>query len=377
MAILKPLLTPGQVDIKPVTARQKRYTYFIGIDVSKIKLDIAVMKANKLLFHKVIDNDPASIKALIIELKMLTGFTLAKAVFCMENTGIYVNHIMNVMKTSKANLVKEQGIHIKMSMGMIRDKYDEVDAIRIAEYAQKNKDQLRLWIPRRPVLLELNELLNLRERILGLSTALNRPLFDAQFFIKKGLQQQNNRLCKRSVKALQADLDDINLRLDEIIKKDVTLFRLRQIITSVPSIGNITAMQIIISTNEFRDISNSKKFACYSGIAPFKRESGPVHRRARVSIFANKKMKSLLYMCALNAIKKNKDCRIYYERKTIQERKPKMLVINAVKNKLISRVFACVNEDRPYQDDFKQLYHRQFISCSTEETHSNSVDTCK
>jgi transposase len=64
------------------------FIYFIGVDVSKEKLDIAVYRLTELLFHKQISNDVKDIRRFIKELCKLDGFRLSEAVFCMEFTGI-------------------------------------------------------------------------------------------------------------------------------------------------------------------------------------------------------------------------------------------------------------------------------------------------
>jgi hypothetical protein len=56
-------------------------------------------------------------------------------------------------------------------------------------------------------------------------------------------------------------------------------------------------------------------------------------------------------MAALVAIQFNEDLKAYYHRKLL-ENKNKMSIINAVRNKLIWRIFACVNQNRPYQNNY-------------------------
>jgi transposase len=66
-----------------------------------------------------------------------------------------------------------------------------------------------------------------------------------------------------------------------------------QIITSVTGVGTVTATQIIITTNEFKNITSAKKFACYSGIAPFEHQSGTsIRGKTRVSHLVNKTLKT-------------------------------------------------------------------------------------
>ena len=70
-------------------AKLKKYTYFIGTDVSKNELDYAVNSDEKLLFHREALNQTDDILAFATELKTLAKFAISKAVFCMEHTGIY------------------------------------------------------------------------------------------------------------------------------------------------------------------------------------------------------------------------------------------------------------------------------------------------
>ena len=92
--------------------------------------------------------------------------------------------------------------------------------------------------------------------------------------------------------------------------------------------------------------------ACYAGIAPFEHTSGTsIKGRTRVSHLANKSLKTLLHMGALSAIKNSEEIGAYYRRK-VEEGKPKMVVINAVRNKLVLRIWACIREDRMYEKTY-------------------------
>jgi transposase len=137
-----------------------------------------------------------------------------------------------------------------------------------------------------------------------------------------------------------------------LINSDERLKRLKDIIISVPCVGIQTAILILIYTNEFKDIQNPKKFACYAGVAPFPKESGKMKGKSRVSPFANKKVKAVLHLCAMTSVRNDSEIKAYYERKTLKEGKPKMAVLNAIRNKIILRIFACLNQDRLYLKDF-------------------------
>jgi transposase len=339
--------------LKTKQKRTKKYNYFIGIDISKNELDYAVLHNKQLLFHRESKNHPDDILTFIAELKTLSMFNMSKSIFCMEQTGIYCNHLLKCLKKHKANIVIENPLQIKNSTGLIRGKNDKIDSIRIAQYAQKNCDDLRLWLDKRPVMIDLAALYSLRNKMLSLQVALKTPLRDQAVFLSKRFQRMNLQLCQSSIDSIKNDLIKINNHIDQLIDSDLHLKRLLEIITSVPNIGKITAIAIINSTNEFRNIQCPRKFACYSGVAPFEKESGLSKGKASVSHIANKKMKSLLHICALGALRYDNEMRAYYLRKTTMEGKPPMVVINAIRSKLILRIFSCVNKDRLYVKNTK------------------------
>lgn len=335
----------------------KKYSWFIGIDVSRNELDFAVMKAKTIIFHREIPNEVQTIKDFITELKARQGFTVSKTIFCMENTGFYSNHLLQVLQHFKANIVVENAMKIKNSLGNIRGKNDKIDAMRIAEYTYLHQENLRFWSPRRPVIDQLAELTALRLRLQGLSVGLTTSVHEQRSFVNKRIFKENLKLCTRSIEAVKLDLMDIEEAILKVINEDDQLRRLRDIIVSVDYVGAVTATEMLVCTNEFRDIKDPKKFACYAGVAPFPKESGKMKVRSRVSPLANKKMKSLLHMCALLAMRHCPELRPYFLRKVEQEGKPKMAVLNALRYKLILRIFACVNQNR----EFEKEYTRQSL----------------
>lgn len=331
------------------------FTFCIGTDVSKNELDFAVMQGRQLMFHREIENNVKAINAFLKELLKLPGFDFRQALFCMEHTGIYNNHLLVCLHKMKANICLEAATQIKNSLGNIRGKNDKIDAIRIAEYAYKNRQELRLWTPKREVLVKLSQLASTRSRLIQVRKMLTTAIQENHGFINKKTAKRNENLCSRTLKAIDLDLLKTDKTIALLVSEDPELKRLFGLITSVCGVGNVTATQIVITTNEFKDIYEAKKFACYSGVAPFIKESGIFKGKARVSHMANKKVKTLLHLSAMVAIQHNPELRTCYERKVNEEKKNKMSVINAVRNKLILRIFACVKQDRKYEKNYSKL----------------------
>lgn len=328
------------------------FIYYIGCDVSKNELDFAVYKQNAFVLHKEVNNEIKSINNFFKELKTLPEFELSKAVVCMEHTGIYNNQLLTYLAEKKGNICLESALQIKNSQGNIRGKNDKIDSIRIAEYAYTFREKLNLWQPKREVIQRLSILTSDRSRIIVAKNALTTPLKERANFTIKSIQKESEKLFAKTIKAMESDLENIEKAINEVIKSDEELNRLFHLITSVQGIGEVTAIGIILTTNEFKDIKDPKKFACYAGVAPFVRESGIFRGKGRVSSMANKTMKTLLHMASLAAIRYNDDLKIYFKRKVEAEKKNKMSVLNAVRNKLIHRVFSCVNQNRKYEKNY-------------------------
>jgi transposase len=331
------------------------WKYFIGIDVSKLSLDICVLAGKEKVKSVIIENDPKALNAFWKELsRSCKDFSTSKILCCLEHTGIYNEHLLSFLSARKVDICLENPTHIKLSGGLLRGKNDQVDAWRIAIYAYREKESLRLWEAPRPVIKTLKHLSVLRNRLINAKKMLSVPGNEIKRFDKQAAKLMGS-LTKNTIKQIGKDLKTVQDRMLEVIQEDPALKRLFAITTSVGGIGPVTATAIIITTNEFQNINQAQKYACYAGVAPFEHSSGTsVRGRTRVSHQANKGVKTLLHLAALTAIRYNTDMKTYYDRK-VNEGKNKMLVINAVRNKLVHRVFSCVNQNRPYEKNYHHM----------------------
>jgi transposase len=331
------------------------WKYFIGIDVSKLSLDICVLAGKERVKSATIENDPKALQAFWKEMSRdHRDFRSSEIVCCLEHTGIYNEHLLSFLSAKKVDICLENPTHIKLSGGLLRGKNDQVDAWRIAMYAYREKESLRLWEAPRPVIKSLKHLSVLRNRLINAKKMLSVPGDEIKSFDKQAAKLMVS-LTKNTAKQIDKDLKAVEGKMQEIIQEDPSLKRLFDITTSVEGVGPITAIAIMITTNEFKNINQPQKYACYAGIAPFEHTSGTsVRGKTRVSHQANKSVKTLLHMAALTAIRYNVDMRNYYQRK-VEDGKNKMLVINAVRNKLVHRIFACVNQNRPYEKNYQHM----------------------
>lgn len=332
------------------------FTFYLGVDVSKNELDFSLRCGKDSLFHKEIPNTLPAIKLFFKELKAVPDFRLDQTLICLEHTGIYSNHLLAFLVKAKASIWLESAVKIKRSIGLVRGKSDKIDAGRIAQYAWEKREHATLWKPKREIVQQLAYLTTLRRGLVEAQKQFKTQLSESKAFMNKRIISEGQRLCERTMNSIKADLIKVERAIAQIIKDDGHLSRVFEIVTSVPGVGPVTATEMILTTNEFKDFKDPKKFACYAGVAPFPNESGLFRGKSRVSHMANKQMKTYLHLAALVALQTDKELSNYYLRRVSEDKKSKMLVINAIRNKLIHRVFSCINQNRKYEKSYKNSF---------------------
>jgi transposase len=238
-----------------------RFNYFIGIDVSKNNLDFCLLGAGKVLLHLQTENTTKSIEAFIRQIEKQYDFKLAESLFCMEHTGIYNYPLLNYLSGKQTSVWLESALHIRHSSGLLRGKNDKVDAERIAFYAYRNQDRVKLWQPARQIIKELKSLTALRSRLINVKKQLKTSLQEDKQFIDRNIHKKIQQCCLNSLEALAQDLAKVDKELERLIASDQELNRLFNLITSVEGIGAVTAREVLITTNEFKDFTEAKKHA--------------------------------------------------------------------------------------------------------------------
>jgi len=325
--------------------------FFVGVDISKLTLDIALLAGKKQPLSFKIANSEKSILEFLKAIKVEYRIKNRDVIFCAEHMGIYSTFLLNVLVKKNISVYLESPLQIKRSLGLQRGKNDKVDAIRIAQYAEKHFNILRLWQPPRACVEELRILFATRRKLIKVKKMLINPEKINSYYLTPAKKKLNESYYLESQNSVMRDIDRIEKAMIKIIKSDDRLNALMEIVTSVPRIGQIIGIQFITYTNEFLDITTAKKFASFCGVAPFEYRSGTsVSGRTKVSHLGNKEVKAMLHMASMGFPNMpNSFLGKYYIRK-VAEGKNKMSVLNAIRNKLIHRVYACVKSGVPYQE---------------------------
>lgn len=327
-----------------------KYKFFVGIDVSKDKLDLCVIdqSLSEQSHHHVVANNEKAFQKLIKQLTSEFGKPDEHWLFCLEHTGVYAMPVCRFLSSLELNYALVPALQIQKSIGIRRGKSDKADSRDIAMYAMLFSSQIKLYKLQEKVLQKLSIWLAQRERLIKCKILLKKASDESTEYLERdvtvGIKSQSQRLIKK----MDAEIKKVEDKMLQLVASDKDVKRAYDLISSVPGVGDQTTFHLLVATRCFTSFKNARQLASYCGVAPFEYSSGKsIRGKAKVSHLANKKIKSLLSMCALNAKVSDPQIRQYYQRKVAEGKNP-MSVMNAVKNKLLQRIFATVQRGTPY-----------------------------
>jgi transposase len=337
---------------------QNEVKFYLGMDVSKLWLDLALLPVIEHKKQPVVterfDNTAAGMKKLH---QWLTkkGVTFdANSLLVIENTGIYHRRVWQYCSSINLPIYIGNATHIKRSFGIARGKNDVIDSQRLCDYAYKHCDDLKASPVLDPVFMQLKDLMTARSRLIKQITGTKVYLGELTLSNSKEVQQVMKKAHKAAIDGLHKSLQLIEQQIRKIIKESEAISKNYELLKTVPGIGNITALYMICCTNNFSGKRTGKQLACYAGVVPFTNTSGTsIKGKSHVHPMANKDLKKLLHMGALVCIRYCPELSTYYERKKA-EGKHSLSILNAIRNKIVLRAAAVVNNQRPYVNNYKK-----------------------
>ena len=334
---------------------------YLGIDVSKAKLDCALLReaSSGKRLDKTFSNDASGVKALLgwLESK-LNDAALAKSAggkasvhVLLEPTGVYHERaaVWLVEAGLSVSLVNPARLRsYAVAIGVV-SKNDRLDSAVLARYGAA--EQPEPWQPPTRAAQTLNALLARREALCQDITreqnrrektlfALNTPAAVADSIA------QTLEFLGRQLSALEAEID-------QHIDRDPTLKHNDQLLRSIKGVGPRVAqrMNALMSSHRFK---SAEALAAYIGLTPCERQSGSsVRGKTRLSKKGPAHLRQLLFMPAVVAKTHNPHVRAIYTR-LIARGKPKMSALGAAMRKLVHLCFGVLHSGKPYSVDWKR-----------------------
>lgn len=322
----------------------QRNEKFIGVDVSKETLDVAVSDSKE---HLRVSNGSEGFKQLKAWLKSLQ-IGMSDCWFVLEYTGGYEYRLIQFLQSKGIRFTCVPGLEIKKSLGMQRGKNDCLDARRIAMYGSEKRLKLCPHKVCNASVTKLRQLLTQRSSFVKIRKAQEHRLKELCSMMDISSGDELLRNYKQAVAFAEKMVGKTEACIKRLIESEALMHQNFKLITSIPGIGNVNGWMTIAFTDNFERFSDARKYGAYSGVVPYDHQSGKsIKGKSRISHMANKLIKAELSMAAKASVQHDPEMRAYYNRR-IGLGKHHMSVMNEVRFKLILRMFAVVNKQELY-----------------------------
>ena len=329
-----------------------------GIDLSKEKFDVSFIDAKGKEKNREVKNTVVSISRFLSSVS-------EDCTLCAEHTGAYGDLLVYLCNQANIPIALVPGYTIKHSLGLLKGKSDPLDSKRIREYGERFTDKLKYAEYSDENITELRQLYTLRHQLVKQRRALRTVDTGRGHLPMQSISVHSH--IQTVLTSLDKEIEAVEEEIEVLIKTNQDLNENYELAKSVFGIGPVIAADLLIKTGNFITIDTARKAASYAGVCPFPNTSGKMVGKSKTSPFADKKLKSLLFMGAKAAVKHNKEYRLYYQKKQL-EGKSHYLIMNNVSNKLLRTIYSVVKNKTPYNQDHICLDPRERnINSSTKK----------
>jgi transposase len=308
---------------------------FVGIDVSKARLDVAMCPSGK---SESVSNDGAGIDSLVKRLK-----EIRPALIVLEATGGFERQVMRALASAEFAVVAANPRQVRdfaKATGRLA-KTDRIDALVLARFAEAVRPSVRPMPDE--VTLELRALVARRRQITEMIVAETNRLGGAAKPVRKRINAHIDWL-KKELQRADHDLDH-SIRQSPIWQANEDLLK------SVPGIGPVVSRTLLAELPELGTL-NRKQIAALVGIAPLNRDSGTF--KGRRTIWGGRAtVRATLYMAALVAARRNAVIRIFYRRLRSAGKAPKVALV-ACMRKLLTIINAMIKHKTRWSETIFQ-----------------------
>ena len=305
---------------------------FGGIDVSKDRLDVVILPEEEC---SSVPNDAAGWAELV---EWLRGFSITA--IGIEPSGGYERGVMRALLAAGMPVRQVNPFKLRQfarASGVLA-KNDPLDARMIASFVAIMPT--RPAQPHTPAIERLAEMLTVRRQLSTEKVAAE----NASRLLENAMLQ---RLSRRRIGRLTADIDFLDEGLIEIVAADAALAHRYRLLTSMPGVGPVLACTLIALLPELGQISR-KQVAALVGVAPYAFESGTLKGR-RCVWGGRAHVRQVLYMAAMSASNWNPVLKAFHERLKTAGKLPKVVIV-AVMRKMITTLTAMVRDDVVWAD---------------------------
>lgn len=311
-------------------------TIWIGIDVSKSHLDAGWVDGGKRV-HKKVRNSKKGFAELMDSVPQTPHFI-------MEATGTYYfNLALFLHQTGRfVAVVNPAQIKHHIRSDLTRSKSDKSDSFSIAKFGQEKNPSP--WKPHEREVYELRQLLTLDTKLQQMKvqfTNMVEAFVQTDYHSKEAIDHANmmakvlkerRAKCKRAMEKLA----------DKLFPEDV------EILSSIPGVGTASAVEVMANVGDFHRFQSSRHLVSFCGLSPSIKQSGTsIRSNGHITRMGGDRIRKTLYMCAMNALRCNEQCKAMWNRLEAAGKHGKVIMV-AIMSKLLRQMWALVTKNVKY-----------------------------
>ena len=319
----------------------------LGVDVSKAKLDIALLGAEGRFRSKVFGNDNAGFKSLLAWIETNVPGGKAAVHVCLEATGTYHEGV--------ALYLHEQGVAVSVvnpllvkrfaELNRLRNKTDEGDAKCLARFCEMTAPEL--WQAPSPGVRALQALVGRLDTLLAMRQGELNRLEVAHESVKLSIGHL--------VASLDAELEHVRAQIRQTIDDDPELKQRDGLLQSIPGLGDRTIPQLLAYIGRPERFKSVKALIAYASLTPLIRQSGSsLDQRKGTHPHGHHELKRALYYPAMVAGRHNPLVAAFWNRLKAQNKPGKVIVV-ACMHKLLAIAYGVLRSNKPFSADHLKL----------------------
>lgn len=305
---------------------------YIGIDVSKDVLDVAILSSDGEVKSFRLSNDAAGHQRLLELAEPSTQVIV-------EATGVYHRQLQKRLSGAgiAVSVVNPRQALSYAKSQQWRNKTDKVDAVLLAQFGRERE------LPPSPQLAPAQQ--SLARELAALKEDLRR--------LRNRLEAAEHGLAhpevpsslKRRISTLEDEQKVLEKQLEDQLKQ--TCPEPLELLQSIPGVGLRSACLLLAELGDFRRFRSARSLVAFAGLTPMRHESGKTSRYSAISRMGSTHLRRLLYMPALSATSWNPRVKSFYL-KLVERGKPKKVALVAAMAKLLRIIYGVLVSAKPF-----------------------------
>lgn len=325
-----------------------------GIDVAQKELVVTLGRmlddfSIELFSYKVFKNNDSGVKLLVDWVNKLTDYEVPVR-YVMEATGVYHQKFAYYLVDNgcEISIVLPNKISNYIRTLELKTITDKTCSQAIAQFGLERK--LDKWAKPKSIYKELQQLTRERDQIVQ-----ERSIIKNQIHAEKTESEPNQKSLERMqarIRFLNSQEKEIKADITDIVNKDSDLKQVINNITTIPGVGELTAVIVLAETNGFELIRNKSQLSSYAGLDVKEKQSGTsVKGKPRISKKGNRNLRKSMHLPSLTAVKWDENFKNIYAR-LISKNGIKMKALVAVQRKILELIYILFKNETVYDKEY-------------------------